>query len=131
MMTTDTTPQPACTTICAVSFHTAVPLLWFACLVFAVPSFAAFLGDIWNGSMRLPLPTILVLNISAFIAGSWYIYFFLLVPLIAMDAAIYSRLIVSRGRPSARTWSIFILAAQAVITLLLAIAICLPLTRIT
>lgn len=112
METTDSRPQAMRTTIYAVLCHTAAPLLWFAFFVFAVPRVAALLGDMSDGSTSLPLVTQWVLNISAFLGASWYIYLFVLTPLLAMDAAICSRLIVSRGRPSAAVWSIFVLRAR-------------------
>lgn len=68
-----------------------------------------------------------MLNLSAFIGASGYIYFFVLTPLIAIDAAIFSRLLVARGRPSAGAWSLCVLAGEAAITLFSVIAICLPL----
>jgi type II secretory pathway component PulF len=130
METTDIRPRAMRTATCAVLCHTAAPLVWFVFFVFVVPRFAALLSDISDGSMRLPLLTQWVLNLSAFIGASWYIYFFVLTPLIAMDVAICSRLIVSRGRPSAGAWSMFVLACEAVFTLFLVIGICLPVTYI-
>ena len=118
-------------TILVVATHAVAPVLWLIIMLFAVPRFTAILNDMSDVEPTLPVLTRIILNCSVFLTGHWYIYPILLSPALVLDATVYYLLARHLRKALANIWSLLILLLQLAISVLIIVALILPIYQIT
>jgi len=104
--------------------HAFIPFFWVVFAVFIVPRFVAGLAE---SGVEMPPMTVVVISFSAFIMRYWFIYLFILAFLLVVDGAVYFSLLRSSNKNPAKRWSIVVMLVEGIFTIILIIALCLPL----
>ena len=104
--------------------HAFIPFFWIVFAVFIVPK---FLAEFAKAGIEMPRMTVVFISFSAFIMRYWFIYLFILAFLLVADGAFYFSLLCSSNKTPAKRWSIVVMLVEGVFTIILIIALCLPL----
>ena len=104
--------------------HAFIPFFWVVFAVFIVPRFVVGFAE---SGVEISAMTVAVIRFSAFIMRYWFIYLFILAFLLVADGAVYFSLLRSSNKTPAKRWSIVVMLVEGVFTIILIIALCLPL----
>ncbi len=110
--------------VMTIVIHAFIPFFWIFFAVFIVPKFVAEFAE---AGVEMPPMTVVVINFSAFICRYWFVYLFILALLLVGDGAVYFSLLRSSNKTPAKRWSIVVMLVEGIFTIILIIALCLPL----
>ena len=114
-------------TILAIITHSLIPFFWIVFAVLIVPRFAFNFAKL---DFEIPALTEIVIKFSGLISTYWFLYLFIMLLLLVTDGAVYFSLLRSLGKIPVSLWSVLVLLVEGIFTLLIIIALFLPLMKI-